>query len=73
MIKLIKYFFEAFFIYLFFVIAKLIGLKLSRSLFSSFFKSVGPLIRSKRIIYKNLKIFSPTISEKKIKEINSDM
>ncbi len=34
MIKPIKYFFEAFFVYLFFLIAKLIGLSLSRKFFS---------------------------------------
>ena len=40
MIKKIKYFIQAFFIYLFFVIAKLIGLNLSRFLFSFLFKII---------------------------------
>ena len=54
MIKPIKYFFEAFFIYLFFLIAKLIGLSLSRKIFSLIFKKIGPLIRSNNIIDQNL-------------------
>ena len=58
MIKLIKYFFECCFIYLFFLIAKIIGINFSRKLFSQIFIYVGPLIKSKKIIDKNLKIFS---------------
>ena len=39
MIKPIKYFIEAFFVYLFFLIAKLIGLSLSRKIFLSCLKN----------------------------------
>ena len=73
MIKPIKYFFEAFFVYLFFLIAKLIGLSLSRKFFSFIFKKIGPIIRSNNIIDKNLLKFSNELSNKEKKEIKSNM
>ena len=73
MIKPIKYFFEAFFIYLFFLIAKLIGLSLSRKFFSFIFKKIGPIIRSNNIINKNLLNFSNKLSDQKKREIISNM
>ena len=73
MIKLIKYFFEAFFIYLFFIIGKIIGLSYSRSLFSFIFKKIGPMIRSDKILSKNLFYFSSSISESKKDEIKFNM
>ena len=73
MIKPIKYFFEAFFVYLFFLIAKLIGLSLSRKIFSFIFKKIGPIIRSNDTINKNLLKFSKDITDQKRKEIISSM
>jgi len=73
MIKSIKYFFEAFFIYLFFLIGKLIGLSLSRKVFSFIFKKIGPIIRSNDIVKKNLLKFSHELSDQKKKEIISNM
>ncbi len=73
MIKILKYFFEAFFIYLFFLIAKILGLKLSRKLFSTIFRIAGPLIRSNRIIDKNLDIFSKNISTDNTNKIKKEM
>ena len=73
MIKPIKYFFEAFFVYLFFLVAKLIGLSLSRKFFSFIFKKIGPIIRSNNIIDKNLLKFSNELSNKEKKEIKSNM
>ena len=73
MIKIVKYFFEAIVIYLFFFIIKLIGLSISRLLFSFLFKKIGPIIRSKDIIKNNLSIFSDQISESKKKEIELSM
>jgi KDO2-lipid IV(A) lauroyltransferase len=73
MIKPIKYFFEAFFVYLFFLIAKLIGLSLSRKFFSFIFKKIGPIIRSNNIIDKNLLKFSNELSDQEKKEITSNM
>ena len=73
MIKPIKYVFEAFFVYLFFLIAKLIGLSLSRKIFSFIFKKIGPIIRSNDTINKNLLKFSKDITDQERKEIISSM
>lgn len=72
MIKILKYFFEAIFIYFFFLIGRLLGLVISRKIFSFIFQIIGPLIKSKNIINKNLIIFSKHISENlKIKIISN--
>ena len=63
MIKIIKYFFESLLIYLSFLLAKLIGLKISRLIFSYIFKKLGPIIRSNKIINKNLVKFSKNLSD----------
>ena len=73
MTKVVKYFFEAIFIYLFFIIAKILGLKLSRKLFSTIFRIVGPLIKSNKIIDKNLDIFSKNISTDNTNNIKKEM
>ena len=73
MIKITKYFFEAFFIYLFFLISKLIGLTLSRVFFSFVFKNIGPIIKSNKIINKNLLKFSKDLSDEEKKEIKTSM
>ena len=52
--KIIKYFFQALVIYVFFIIIKILGLNNSRKLFSLFFRKIGFIIKSKKIIYKNL-------------------
>ena len=52
MIKFFKYFFQAIIVYLFFIIGKLIGLKLSRIIFSTIFELVAPAFKSKKIIDK---------------------
>jgi KDO2-lipid IV(A) lauroyltransferase len=67
MIKIIKYFIQAFFVYLFYILIKIIGLKHSRYIFSKIFQNVGPLIKSKNIIDDNLyKALGKTKDEKKI-------
>ncbi len=73
MLKPIKYFFEAFFVYLFFLIAKLIGLSLSRKIFSFIFRKIGPIIRSNKIINKNLLNFPNQLSANEKKKISSNM
>lgn len=73
MIKIIKYFFQALIIYTFFFIIKVLGLTLSKKIFTFIFKLVGPLIRSTSIINKNLEIILGIISEEKKKEIISNM
>ena len=68
MVKFIKYFFQALIIYSFFIIIKLIGLKLSRNLFSYLFNKIGPLIKSNVVINENLdKFIGPYNEKQKIK------
>ena len=52
--KIIKYFIEAIFIYTFFLIIKVLGLKKSRNLFSFIFNKIGPIFKSKKVIDENL-------------------
>tara|TARA_B100000780_G_scaffold229290_1_gene168855 strand:+ start:771 stop:1643 length:873 start_codon:yes stop_codon:yes gene_type:complete len=67
MIKIIKYFIQAVFVYLFYIFIKIIGLKHSRYIFSKIFQNIGPLIKSKNIIDDNLyKALGKTKDEKKI-------
>ena len=62
MIKLIKYFFQSILVYIFFLIGRILGLKISRILFSKIFSAIGPLFKSKNVIDKNLEIFSKNLS-----------
>ena len=62
MIKIINYFIQSLVVYFFFIIGKLLGIKLSRLFFSNLFLFLGPFFKSKKIIKKNLKIFSSNIS-----------
>ena len=73
MIKHLKYFFQSIFIYLFFLVAKVIGLNLSRKIISYIFLKFASKFRSGEIIEKNLKIYSKEISQKKIENISSSM
>ena len=73
MIKILKYFFEAIIIYTFFIIIKLFGLSISRVFFSFLFKRLGPLLKSKKTIKRNLNFFSNKISEKRKIEIEQNM
>ena len=73
MIKKINYFFQSIFVYLFFLIGRIIGIKLSRLLFSYLFLLFGPIFKSKKIINKNLKIFSSKISNVNNKKITNEM
>ena len=70
--KTFKYFLQSIFIYLFFLMGRLLGLKISRKLFASLFSLVGPFFKSKTIVKKNLNILSQTVSdlnEKKLSKI----
>jgi len=56
-LKIVKYFFQAIIIYLFFIIIKVIGLTLSRNLFSFLFNKIGPIVKSEQTINNNLEKF----------------
>ena len=72
MIKNLNSFLQSLVIYLFFILARMIGIKISRKLFSRLFYWVAPLFKSKKIINDNLQKFEKTISlEKKNKIIES--
>ena len=73
MIKFVKYFLEAILIYCFFIIGKLIGLYKARRLFSFIFKKIGPLIKSKNVVDKNLNKFLKKNFEECKNKIISDM
>ncbi|RPH01445.1 MAG: lipid A biosynthesis acyltransferase [Candidatus Pelagibacter sp. TMED153] len=71
--KFVKYFLEAILIYCFFIIGKLIGLYKARRLFSFIFKKIGPLIKSKNVVDKNLNKFLKKNFEESKNKIISDM
>ncbi len=71
--KLIKYLIEFIIIIILFIIIKLVGLKISRSVFSFIFKNIGPLFRSKKILYDNLSLALPNIEASKKKKIINKM
>jgi len=73
MFKKIYYLIQAVFIYLFFFIGRILGIKISRKIFSFIFLKLGPLFKSKKIIKKNLKIYSQDISEFDEKRIINGM
>ena len=69
MFKLANYFLQSLIIFFFFLVSKILGLKISRVFFSYLFLLVGPIFKSKKIINNNLNIFSkinPAIDRNKI-------
>tara|TARA_Y100000768_G_scaffold289539_1_gene223667 strand:- start:1712 stop:2569 length:858 start_codon:yes stop_codon:yes gene_type:complete len=73
MIKIFNHFVQSLIIYFFFILAKLIGIRLSRNFFSFIFLKIGPLFKSKKIVQKNLAIFNQNLSENDKKIILSQM
>ena len=73
MIKKINYFLQAILIYLFFLIGRILGIKLSRKIFSFLFSIMGPFFKSKKIVEKNLKIFSQSMPDLEKRKIITNM
>ena len=73
MIKIINYFFQSIIIYLFFIIGRLMGLTLSRKLFSYVFLKIAPLFKSKKVIIENLNIFNDKMNNSEKENIISKM
>ena len=71
--KKFNYLFQAILIYIFFFIGRLLGLNISRFLFSNLFCLFGPIFKSKKIVKKNLDIFSENLSNTRKKEIVKNM
>ena len=66
--KIIKYFFQFFFVILLLIVFKIIGLNLSRIIASKLFSIFGPFFRPKKIIEKNITFAFPK-EDKKVKKI----
>ncbi len=73
MIKFIGYFFQSLVVYIFFLIGRIMGIKLSRKFFAFIFSFLGPLFRSKRILDTNLEIFSEKVRGLNKENIISEM
>jgi len=73
MIKIINYFLQSLIIYTFFLIGRILGINVSRKLFSLLFLLIGPIFKSQKIINNNLVIFNRKISSLRSKNIINDM
>ena len=73
MIKFFTYFIQSIIIYIFFILGKIMGIALSRKLFSYLFLKIGHNFKSKKLIESNLNIYSKNLTEIKRDEIISGM
>ncbi len=73
MIKTFKYFIQSIFIYSFYFFGRILGLRVSRKLFSFLFVKFGPLFKSKNIIDSNLENFSKNLLSEEKSKIIEDM
>ena len=71
--KQIKYLIEFLVIIFFFIIIKLLGLRISQYFFSSIFRNIGPLFRSKKIAHYNLSLALPNIDKSQRDKIIDNM
>ena len=71
--KIIKYLIQAFIIYTFFILIKILGLNISRRLFAKIFQMIGPLIKSEKTINENLEKFLSSYNEEQKKNIKKMM
>ena len=69
----LKYFAQFILIVLFFLIFKILGLKLASFISGKFFQFIGPIFRSKKLIHSNIKKAFPKIDEKDLKNITKSM
>ena len=71
--KHLKYFLEFLIISILFLIFRIVGYRIASNFGNLIGKLLGPIFRSKEIIKKNIKIFSPTIKENEINKIIKKM
>ena len=71
--KNLKYLIQFILVIIFFVIFKFLGPNLSSKFSGKIFEIIGPLFRSKKIIYKNIKRAMPKINSEKLKRITKLM
>ena len=71
--KNLKYLIQFILVIIFFVIFKFLGPNLSSKFSGKIFETIGPLFRSKKIIYKNIKRAMPEINSEKLNRITKLM
>ena len=71
--KTFKYLLEFLIVIFFFLIFKIIGIRLSYFLSGKIFRIIGPIFRSKKIIIKNMSIAFPNKSKIEINKYKNDM
>ncbi len=69
----IKYFFQFIFVILMFLIFKILGIKLGSLLGGKLFQIIGPIFRSKKLIFENIKRALPNISKNELISIYDSM
>ena len=67
--KKIKYFLQFICVIIFFIIFKILGLRLASIISSNIFILFGPIFRSNKIVFSNLKIAFPDINENQKKQL----
>ena len=67
--KLIKYFFQFLFVIFFFSLFKIFGYKISSRIGGKLFEIIGPIFRSKKLIYSNIKKAFPKINTRDTKKL----
>ena len=69
----IKYFIQFLIILFFFIIFKILGLRIASNFSSELLKKIGPLFRSKKLIDQNILKAFPELDQKKLKIIRDNM
>jgi len=71
--KYIKYFFQFLLSIISFIIFKILGVNNSSNLSGKIFEIIGPIFRSKKIIYENIKRAMPEINSHNSERISKSM
>ena len=71
--KILKYFLKFIFIIFLFVLFKIAGLKKSSYIGGKLFELIGPIFRSKKIIYQNIKRVYPNIKTQELENLIKSM
>ena len=69
----IKYFFQFIFVIVMFLIFKILGIKLGSLLGGKLFQIIGPIFRSKKLVFENIRRALPNISKNELTSIYNSM
>jgi len=69
----IKYFFQFIFVIVMFLIFKILGIKLGSLLGGKLFQIIGPIFRSKKLVFENIRRALPNISKNELISIYDSM